>query len=190
MKKMGGKNMNATIEVLFNRFSCREFTDKMPDDEQLRTIARAAVASPSGMNRQPWRVIVIRDQSLIQDMDDSGMRILSEMEDKTTYERFMARGGTLFYHTPTMFVIPMEPDTELDCGIVSENIAIAADGMGLNSLICGMARLPLGGNRGEEFKKRMNFPEGYEFGMAVLVGYAAAPGKPHEPDMSKVTFVD
>jgi len=38
-------------------------------------------------------------------------------------------------------------------------------------------------------KNRIGFPEGYEFGLAVLVGYAAGEGKPHEPDMDKLRFM-
>ena len=40
-----------TIGAIRTRYSCRAFSDRMPSDEELRTIAEAAAASPSGMNR-------------------------------------------------------------------------------------------------------------------------------------------
>ena len=75
----------------------------------------------------------------------------------------------------------------LDCGIVSENIALAASSLGIDNLICGLARFSFTGEKGAAFKRRLRFPDGYEFGMAVLLGTAASPGgKPHEPDLSKI----
>jgi len=78
----------------------------------------------------------------------------------------------------------------MDCGILSQNVSLAAHSLGLGSVICGMAGIPLGGARGEELKKRMKFPEGYGFGIAVLVGAAKTGKAPHEPDAAKVTYIE
>jgi hypothetical protein len=39
------------------------------------------------------------------------------------------------------------------------------------------------------WKGKLGFPEGYEYGLAVAVGYAADEGKPHEIDLGKLTFI-
>jgi len=54
-----------TIETIKSRYSCRAFSDKMPPDKQLQIIAEAAVASPSGVNRQLWRIIIVKNKELI-----------------------------------------------------------------------------------------------------------------------------
>ena len=181
--------MNPTLKVIANRYSCRAFEGKLPQREQLDAIALAAVQSPSGMNRQPWKIVVVTDKSFIEEMDAEGMRILSEQEDKAFYDRMMARGGTMYYNAPCMFFILKKPGMDLDCGIVSENIALAASSLDLGNCICGMARIPLTGERGDEFKKKLGIEGEWEFGMAVLVGHAKEVTKPHEPDMSKIHFV-
>ena len=184
-----------TIETIKTRFSCRAFSDKMPSDEQLRIIAEAAVASPSGMNRQLWRIIIVKDAKLLADLEDEGMKNLAAMPDKTMYNRIMSRSGTLYYSAPCMIVVPIavaEPaGAELfDCGIVSQNIALAATSLGVDNLICGLAAFSFAGERNEEFKQRLGFPEGYEIGIAVLLGHAAEPGgMPHEPDLSKISTI-
>ena len=182
--------MNQTLNVIANRYSCRTFDGILPDREKLEAIALAAVQSPSGMNRQPWKIVVITDKAFIEEMDKEGMRILSEQEDKSTYERMMARGGTLFYDAPCMFFIHKQPGMDLDCGIVSENIALAASALDLGNCICGMARIPLSGEKGGLFKQKLGIADGWEFGMSVLVGHAKEKGKPHEPDMTKICFME
>lgn len=185
-----------TIEAIKTRYSCRAFSDKMPTDEQLQIIAEAAVASPSGMNRQLWRVIVVKNKGLLADLEAEGMKNLSAMPDKSMYERIMSRGGKLYYDAPCMIVVPIakaEPaGAELfDCGIVSQNIALAATSLGVDNLICGLAAFSFVGEKGTEFKQRLGFPEGYEIGIAVLLGHASEPGgKPHEPDLKKISTVD
>ena len=185
-----------TIEAIRTRYSCRAFLDRMPSDENLRLIAEAAVASPSGMNRQLWRIIVVKNKELLADLETEGMKNLAALPDKGLYDRIMSRGGKLYYNAPCMIVVPIakvEPaGAELfDCGIVAENIALAATSLGVDNLICGLAAFSFAGQKNAEFKKRLGFPEGYEIGIAVLLGYAANPGgKPHEPDLSKITVIE
>lgn len=188
-------SLNA-IEAIKTRYSCRAFWKKMPTEEQLRIIAEAAVASPSGMNRQLWRVIIVKKKELLADLEAEGMKNLSMMPDKTMVERIMSRGGKLYYNAPCMIVVPIaktEPaGAELfDCGIVSENIVIAATSLGVDNLICGLAAFSFAGEKGAEFKQRLAFPQGYEIGIAVLLRHAAEPGgKPHEPDFSKISTIE
>lgn len=185
-----------TIEAINTRYSCRAFSGKLPPDEHLDIIAKAAAASPSGMNRQLWRIIVLKNRELLADLEAEGMKNLAAIPDKSTYERIMSRGGKLYYNAPCMLVVPIaktEPaGAELfDCGIVAENIALAATALGIDSLICGLAAFSFAGDRREEFRERLGFPEGYEIGIAVLLGYAQTPGgKPHEPDMNKITWIE
>ena len=179
-----------TIKAIHTRYSCRAFSDKMPSDEDLQTIAKAAVAAPSGLNRQPWRVIVIKNKELLADLEDEGMKNLAE-SGGDAYERIMTRGGRLYYGAPCMVVVPILDGTALDCGIICENIALAAASLGLDSLICGLAAFSFAGTRGEELKMRMDFPDGYKLGITVLLGSAEnSGGTPHEPDTSKITWIE
>lgn len=146
-----------TIESIKTRYSCRAFSDKMPSDEQLRIIAEAAATSPSGANRQLWRIIIVKNKELLSDLETEGMKNLEALPDKDMYERIISRGGKLYYNAPCMIIVPIakaEPaGAELfDCGIVSENIALAATSLGVDNLICGLAAFSFAGERGAEFK--------------------------------------
>ena len=184
--------MNATLKTIAERYSCRNFSDAPLTGEQIKALVEAALAAPSAMNRQPWHIIVITDKDLIDEMDREGMSILAAAEDKSGYERIKSRGGKVFYNAPCMFLVASDGSqyASIDCGIVSQNVSLAAHSLGLASVICGMARIPLGGSRGEEFKKRLQFPNGYQFGIAILLGSAKSGKEPHELDMNKVTYIE
>jgi nitroreductase len=74
-------------------------------------------------------------------------------------------------------------------GILSQNVALAAHSLGLGNVICAMAGISLNGLREDELKKRLQFPEGYDFGIAVLLGTAKTGKAPHELDQAKVTYI-
>ncbi|MCL1849269.1 MAG: nitroreductase [Clostridiales bacterium] len=185
-----------TMEAIRTRYSCRAFTDKMPPDGDLKLIAEAAAASPSGSNRQPWRVIIVKNKELVSDMEAAAMANVSAMPDKAMYDRIMSRGGKAYYNAPCYVIIHFEKPASPggasgDCGILIENVALAATSLGINSLICGMISLAFAGEKGVEFRSRLGIPEDHDIGVAVLLGYAAEPGgKPHEPDLEKVTFFE
>ena len=182
--------MNETLQTIKNRYSCRSYTGVPLEKEQAEAIALAAVQSPSAMNRQPWKILVLQNKELIDEMDAILMEHLSKQEDKSAYERMMGRGGKVFYNAPCMFIIAKKEGTDLDCGIVSENIALAASALGLGNVICGMAGFVFGTEKGAAIKTKV-IPEGYDFGVAVLVGHAADnAGTPHEPDMEKIIYLD
>lgn len=187
--------MNETLRNIAERFSCRDYSDKTPNDEQLNLIAQAAIQAPSGMNRQPWQVIVVKNRALMSEMETEGMNILSSMPDKTIYQRIMARGGKLFYNAPCMIIIAINEGypkgAELvDCGILAQNTVLAATSLGINTIHCGFIQLAFAGEKASYFKEKLKFPEGYECGSSILLGYANAAGTPHLLNQEKITVIE
>ena len=181
--------MNETLQTIKNRYACRSYTGEAIEQEKVEAIAMAAVQAPSAMNKQPWEIIVIRDKDFIEEMDAAVMDMFSKQEDKTSYNVMMSRGGKVFYNAPCMYVIAKKENSDLDCGIVAENIALAASSLGLGNVICGIAGLAYNTEKGKEFKAKV-IPEGYEFGTTVLVGYATnEAGTPHEADVTKIKYI-
>jgi nitroreductase len=65
-KIMPKKGESKVIDTILNRRSVREFMDKPVSKEGINTILNAGHWAPSGLNNQPWRFIVIRNQETIQ----------------------------------------------------------------------------------------------------------------------------
>lgn len=182
--------MNAVLENITKRCSCRAYTGEPLSETETRALGKAAAAAPSAMNRQPWRVIIVNSPALMAELEAEALKSLSA--DKAAYDRIMGRGGKVFYNAPCMVLVAVDRSNSFamtDCGILCENVALAAASMGLGSVICGMAGL-IFANEPERFKTRLGIPEGFEFGLAVLVGKSAGEFTPHEPDMSKISFVN
>ncbi|MDR0488314.1 MAG: nitroreductase family protein [Propionibacteriaceae bacterium] len=178
--------MTETLAVIANRYSCRAFTDTPVDPEKLRHIAQAGIHAPSARNRQPWRFIVISDKSAIEKIDAIGMERLKEF-DPAGHSRMMDRGGTMLYNATALIVIAGEIldspyPVSMDTGIAASHIALAAASLGVNSCI---AAIPLVAFKDETIKATY-IPEGFEFSVAVLLGYAVEPGTPHTVDPDKI----
>ena len=182
--------MNPIQQAIRDRYSCRDFSGVPLSKEQVTALAEAALAAPSAMNLQPWHIIIITDKALLEEYDADAMSILKDSNPEA-YKRMADRGGSIFYNAPCLVLIAKDDSGygALDSGIASQNVALAAHGMGLGSVICGMARSPLQGPRAKEWTKRLQIPEGYSFGMSVCVGVANSGKEPHALDMSKLTFI-
>ena len=184
--------MNEVLKTIEIRFSCRGYDSRPIEREKIEAMVKAALQAPSAMNLQPWKIIVITDKTLIDEMDAAAMAVLAANPDQTAYNRFKERGGKIFYNAPCLFLVMKDATAkwgEMDSGIVTQNIALAAASLGLDNVIVGMAAIPFNSPAGDEFKKRVGWPEGYEFGMGVCVGYGNTSKAPHEIDFSKVSYV-
>jgi len=183
--------MNETLKNIAERYTCRDFKETPLTDHQIEELVKSALASPSAMNLQPWHVVMVTNKALIEELDAEGMSILSAAEDKSMYERMMSRGGKLFYNAPCLAIVLSDGSKwgTLDCGILCQNMVIAAESMGLGTCIVGMAGVPLNGPKAEEYKKRLNFPEGHTFAIGILVGEIISGKEPHEHEKSKISYI-
>ena len=186
--------MNETLKVIETRFSCRAYTGEPVSLEDIQIIGKAGLQAPSAINRQPWHIIAISDKAVVDELNDVALEHLKNQEDQTSFNRIQDRGGKVFYNAPMMFLILKKIDggnyASNDCGIVQQNMALAASSLGLGNVIVGMARIPfVESDRAQAFKDRVNWPEGYEFGMGLLVGKAVKEAKPHKIDEAKFTVV-
>ena len=54
--------MGSILDVIKSRHSVRKFSDKEVSDEDLNAILEAARWAPSGVNKQPWHFIIIKNK--------------------------------------------------------------------------------------------------------------------------------
>lgn len=188
--------MNDTLKTISMRFSCRSYISDSVDRQKLEQIGMAALQSPSSKNSQNWEVIIINNKQLMDELNEAAMEHL-RMIDEGTYGRIMEKsGGKMFYNAPSMALVLRTPNAHeevaLDCGIVAQNIALAAQSLGVNNVIARSTEFPFLSQNGEALKARVGWKEGYSYGIGVLLGYAVQEQvrPPHEPKPEKLSFVD
>ena len=140
----------SAMQTILDRRSIRNYTTEPITDAQVEQLEQAAMAAPSAVNYQPWHFTFVRDTDLIDEFNRAAAAALDK--DDSVH---------IFFHAPLVVFIASD-DTKkwgvLDSGIAVENLAIAAEGMGLGSVIVGMADAPFHAEQADEWKKRLGVP--------------------------------
>lgn len=185
--------MNTVLSTIEKRFSCRSYTGAPLSKENAEQIAKAAMQAPSALNAQKWHVVMVNNKAMVDEMSAYALSIMKAMPDQSTYNRIMDRGGNPFYNAPAIALVLKQVDSgknvDIDCGILVQNMALAAASLGINSVIAAMVGMVFTGDRADEFKTKLNVPAGYEFGISLIMGEGNMEKAPHDIDMDKVTFI-
>ena len=176
------------LRAISDRRSHRAYKEEQLPEEVLGAILRAGLESPSARNRQPWHFSVVQNPELIQAVHDEAAKMLG----KNGSPRFSDPAFQMFYHAPTAVFLFGEKDfdwTPVDCGIAVENMALAAEGLGVGSVILGLPKAAFKGEKADELRERLGCPEGYDFVIAMALGYAADTKEPHDLREEKITRI-
>lgn len=171
--------MNGTLDAIEKRSSTRGYTAEKLTNEELERLLRAGLQAPTAANKQEIHISVV----------DGGHPILAEIEaEKNALMNVQAPSVNFYYSAPLVLILSGDrenPWSALDAGIAVENIALAAEGLGLGNVIIGIIRGAMSGGKKEHFAEALKFPENYEFEIAIAIGHKAVEKVPHEYDMGK-----
>ncbi len=168
--------MNDILKAIEQRSSTRGYTQQKPTKEEMDALLNAGLQAPTAANRQEIHISVV----------DGSAPILAELEAERT--KGAAVPHNFYYEAPVVMILSGDAANRwsaVDAGIAVENICLAAEGLGLGSLIIGCIRDALSGEKREYFAKALQFPEGYEYQVAVAVGTKAVTKEPHTYDREK-----
>ena len=159
--------LNPVLSAIMGRRSVRKYLDKVVEHEKLEIITRAGINAPSAVNRQQWQIRVVEDQKL------------------------MAEYRNMFMGAPNIIcVCTPKNETEYNAGLMSENIMIAAQSMGLGTVCLGGPVRAI--NADEKYKPlldRLDIPDNYKLSYIIAIGYPAEQPKAKPRDASKVKFI-
>lgn len=184
---------NEVLRAIAQRRSHRAYDARQISRKQLDALLEAALSAPSANNFQPWHFTVVQDQDLLNRVHRAAeaAAMLRAREDRSP--RYDNAGFQLFYHAPTVFFISA-PDhhfyAPIDCGIAAQTLALAAQSMGLGSVILGMPRDAFTGGGKKALEQLLRFPEGYSFVIAVAIGYPVDSKPAHERKPGTFTIIE
>lgn len=155
-----------TIAAIMTRKSVRQFAEKEIEQDKIETLLKAAMAAPSGVNLQPWKFIVIKDN-----------------DKKEAVKKVLPFGK---YNSPIIIIpcvkdlstIPFNHDLAYcDLSAATENILLVAHDLGLGAVWCAIYP-----NKKHVKEMRKVLEQGVTISpfSCIFIGY------PHENDKSKV----
>lgn len=184
---------NPVLEAIAARRSIRAYKPEQITEEQLKIILDAAEQAPSARNSQPWHITAVQNQALIAEINEATRARLIHLmpERRADFER---PEYSVFYHAPTVIFVSCQFGeghryAQIDCGHAVENMALAAHAIGLGSVILGMPREAFTGDKGDAFRRALDFPEGFDFIVALSVGTPAATKEAHPIEPGRISFV-
>ena len=182
---------NDVLKVMADRRSHRAYQATQLTPAQLDAILLAALQSPSAVNRQPWHFTVVQDKQLLKRLTQAAHRRAKQLPREQRGPRFDDPAFHVHYHAPTVIFLSAEdtPANRMDCGIAVQQIALAAQSLGLGSVIVGLIRLAFESDEAQALKEALQFPAGHEFMISIALGTPADDKPPHDLDHGKVTFI-
>ena len=115
--------MDERLKLIFERRSIRAYTEEPVADAELKALLEAAMAAPSGNDRQPWRFVVVRERAA-----------LNRLAAAHPYGKMLAEAalGIAVCGDPAISHWWVQ-----DCSAAAENILVAAGALGLGGVWIG-----------------------------------------------------
>lgn len=184
--------MNEVLKAIMDRRSTRGFTDEALTAAETQSLVDAALASPTACNYQDWHFCFVTDRALLKEYSDEYRGILLEQCDAARREKY--REYDVFFNAPLVIFITLPDDArsnfaQVDAGIAVENLALAAHGMGMGSVILGRPKEVLTGASGSRWEERLGFPQGHHFAIAIAIGHNTVTKDAHPVGENKISFV-
>lgn len=121
-----GMDLLTAIET---RRSIRKYTQEPVTEEQLATILHACFCAPSAHNKQPWELIVVRDPAQRKRFADFGK--YQKMVESAPLAIVVCGNTEKMHHHDLLMH---------DCAGGVENMLLAAHGLGLGAVWCGVVQ--------------------------------------------------
>lgn len=116
-----------TLEAIMTRRSVRDFRPDTVSDADIETLLKAGMQAPSAVNERPWHFVVINDQEILHKIPE------------------FHRNAQMLKYAPLAILVCSDRKLESrraywiqDCSAATENILLAAHGMGLGAVWLGV----------------------------------------------------
>lgn len=183
---MGESRSDAVIETIMTRRSVRAYRPEAVEREAMQCIAECGINAPSGMNSQPWAVRIVDSKEYIDALTALYVAARPEAAADPSF-------SNMFRNAPTVAFIasPADGSGEFDCGLLAENMMLAAWSMGIGSCCLGSpVGFMLSSPEAAPYIERLHLPDGYRLLYAIGFGYPAEEPQAKERDAGKVRFVE
>ena len=174
-------------DLMMSRRSIRAYKDSVISRETLNEILKYGINAPNGQNLQSYEIRVIDSPALIDSITQAVVKDNPKIAERDGFKN-------IFVNAPCVVCIAWDTQydmAQIDCGLLGENIILAAWAKGIGSCCLGSsARWILDSPSAKPYLDRMAFSKGYKLLYCIALGYPAETpkAKPRRDDMIK--FMD
>ena len=154
--------MTSVLDHIFRRRSIRRYLEKPVEDEKLDQLLQAGMAAPSASNTRPWEFVIVTN-------DETMGRFREVLENG----KFYAPAAIVVCANPKLDTVKKPSSFDYwmqDCSAVTQNILIAAAGLGLGT--CWLGIYPREA-RVQVVREIVGLPETVNPLNVIYVGYPA-----------------
>lgn len=148
--------MDERLQIIFSRRSIRKYTSQPVSEADLTSLLEAGMAAPSAMNKRPWHLAAVTDK-----------QILREIGSGPPYDRTLPEAALVI-------VVCGDPSISdwwlQDCTLATENILIAAAGLGLGAVFMGCHGKP---EREGPIRRALGIPDKIGMASVLSIGHPA-----------------
>ncbi len=179
---------NSNVEnVIMSRRSIRKWQDKIVEKDILNQILKHGINAPNGKGIQAYEIRVINNPELLKEMSDAVANDMPEVSKRIGYKN-------IFVDAPCVVFIASYDDydlSEVDCGLLGENIMLSAWSKGIGSCCLGSsARFLKNSPNGKEYLSKLKFSEHYQLLYSIALGYPNESPNPKPRKEDKIQWID
>jgi nitroreductase len=159
-------------DIIYKRRSIRQYQNKPVEKDKLEPLLRAAMAAPSAMNIKPWEFVVVTEPETMDEIRSSLM-----FGKHNAPAAIVVCGNTSFFKHPMASRFWVQ-----DCSAATENILLAAVGLGLGTVWLGVHPIH---NFSKRISNILHLPKNVKPLNVIYVGYPAEEKPPrtqYDPD--------
>ncbi|MDR2669391.1 MAG: nitroreductase [Desulfovibrio sp.] len=170
--------MNEVMQIIRQRRSVRKYQPRQLPPEECRSIVEAGLYAPSGMNRQPVHITVVRRNDLTDRITSELKAAVARMPGNRYRDYVGAAGYTVNFGAPTFMIVSANParaaTAEADCACALENMFLAARSFGIGSCWVNQLGSVTDDDAFQRFlQEELAFPAGNVIFGAAAFGYPA-----------------
>ncbi len=185
--------MNETIKTIYERRAVRKYDERPIEKALINEVIEAGRMAPSAINMQPWKFYVLTNKELIKRLSKEISRAAASEISKMKIRKLMKLAASFFYLSHRLDFLKLEdavfhgapavifissPKTnewaDLDIGMCSQNIMLAAQSLGLASCPIGFAKYV---EKTKSYKK-LGIAETEQVIIAIIIGYGVEKPEP------------
>lgn len=182
---------NEVIETIMARRSIRAYQPQAVEREIMDQIVKCGINAPNGMNAQPWEVRIVDNPEFI----DGVTKIYVEKMKQDPRRAKMVEDPSfknMFRNAPTVVFIALGESrfAQIDCGLMAQNMMLAAKSLGIGSIALGSPVDFFKGEEAAEYYKRLEFPDNYTLALVLGFGYPDESPDAKPRDESKIRWIE